>query len=36
MLEKIVIWLIGIGAAGWVLGIILNLILHGAIPSHCC
>ena len=33
MLEKIVHWLIFIGLAGWVIGIILQLIRFGAITG---
>lgn len=36
MLERIVHWLIFLGAAGWVLGAVIQLVMYGSIMTPCC
>lgn len=36
MLERIVYWLIALGAAGWLLGAVVQLAKYGAIMAPCC
>ena len=36
MLEKIVHWAIAAGLAGWVVGIVLQLLLYGKVTAPCC
>jgi hypothetical protein len=36
MPEKVVHWLIALGAAGWLLGAVIQLVKYGLLTTPCC
>lgn len=36
MLERIVYWLIALGALGWILGAVIQLATYGSLTAPCC
>lgn len=36
MLERVVHWLIALGALGWILGAVIQLVRYGSIMAPCC
>ena len=36
MLEKTMFWLLFLGAAGWILGTVIQFLVYGYVSEPCC